>query len=453
MWHIDQIVRAVNGTPFRIEREFFPSISTDSRTIQDGELFIPLSGNNFDGHAFVPLAYEKSHGGSICEKGREDIAIKTKGTIILVDNALQALIDLAIFKRRHTKAKYIAITGSNGKTTTKEILAHIIKNSFTVHYNEKNYNNVIGVSKSILSMESSSDICIFELGTNSKGEIRTLAEITKPDVSLITNINPSHLEGLFDLDGVLEEKLSLFQGTAEGGTVLLNADDSYMLVRYKNNTKHTVSSFGIVQGADFNLAIIEDLGWKGYNISLKLSSDTVKTKTSLLGIHNLYNILAAASIAYTLDAGINHIAGTIESFNSYLMRFQPVESKKGYTIVNDTYNANPSSMQWAIKTLINLPCRGKRIAILGDMKELGEKTSYYHKELGRFLRENEIQMVVLLGEYVKDTFQELNTGNATIFESKQLLVEYISQHIEEGDVILVKGSRVLKMEEIVEALI
>jgi UDP-N-acetylmuramoyl-tripeptide--D-alanyl-D-alanine ligase len=452
MWHIDQIVKAVNGTPLRIEREFFSSISTDSRSIQDGELFIPLSGNNFDGHAFIPLAYDKSHGGSLCEKGRDDIAGSAKGTIILVDNTLQALIDLAKFKRRQTKAKYIAITGSNGKTTTKEILVHIIKNNFTVHYNEKNYNNIIGVSKSILSMEGASEICVFELGTNSKGEIRTLAGIIEPDVSLITNINPSHLEGLFDLDGVLEEKLSLFQGTTEGGTILLNADDPYLHARYKNGTKHTVSSFGIVHSADFNLAIIEDLGWKGYNISLKLSLDTVKTKTGLLGIHNLYNILAAASIAYTLDAGTNHIARAIESFNSYSMRFQPVESKKGYMIVDDTYNANPSSMQWAIKTLLNLPCRGKRIAILGDMKELGEKTSHYHKELGRFLSENGIPMVVLMGEYVKDTFQELGNSNAKIFESKQPLIEYVSKHVEEGDVILVKGSRILKMEEIVEAL-
>jgi len=453
MWHIDEIVRAVKGTLFSTEREFFTSISTDSRSIQDGELFIPLTGNNFDGHAFIPLAYDKSQGGSLCEKGREDIAKIAKGTIILVDNTLQALIDLAKYKRRQSKAKFIAITGSNGKTTTKEMLVHIIKNNVSVHYNEKNYNNVIGVSKSILSMEAASKFCVFELGTNSKGEIRTLAEITEPDISLITNINPSHLEGLFDLDGVLEEKLSLFEGTKEGGTILVNADDPYLPTRYKNGTEHTLSSFGIIHSADFNLAIVEDLGWKGYNISLKLSSETIKTKTGILGIHNLYNVLTAASIAYTIDAGVNHIARAIESFDSYSMRFQPVKSGRGYMIVNDTYNANPSSMQWAIKTLLNLPCRGKRIVILGDMKELGENTAYYHKELGRFLRENSIPMVVLMGEYVKDTFQELSNTNTRIFDSRQPLIEYVSKHVEEGDVILVKGSRALKMEEIVEALI
>jgi UDP-N-acetylmuramoyl-tripeptide--D-alanyl-D-alanine ligase len=453
MWHIDEIVKAVKGTPLSIGREFFTAISTDSRSIQEGELFIPLSGNNYDGHAFIPLAYDKSQGGSLCEKGREDITKSAKGTMILVDNTLQALIDLAKYKRKQTKAKYIAITGSNGKTTTKEILIHIIKNNVQVHYNEKNYNNIIGVSKSILSMERASEFCVFELGTNSKGEIRTLAEIIEPDISLITNINPSHLEGLFDLDGVLEEKMSLFEGTKEGGTIFLNADDPYLSTRYKNGTKHALSSFGIIHSADFNLAIIEDLGWKGYNISLKLSSDTIKTKTGLLGIHNLYNVLAAASIAYTINTGTNHIARAIESFDSYSMRFQPVESGRGYMIVNDTYNANPSSMQWAIKTLVNLPCRGKRIAILGDMKELGEKTSYYHKELGKFLRENNIPMVVLMGEYVKDTFQELGNTNTKIFDSSQPLVEYVSKHVEEGDVVLVKGSRALKMEEIVEALI
>ncbi len=453
MWHVDRILKIVKGTPFRIEREFFSSISTDSRSIREGELFIPLGGNNFDGHAFMQSAYDKSLGGSLCERDRQDVAKNTKGTVILVDNSLQALVNIAKYKRSQTKAKFIAITGSNGKTTTKEILVHIIRNSFAVHFNEKNYNNIIGVSKSIISMEGEPEVCVFELGTNSRGEIETLADMVEPDISLITNINPSHLEGLTDLDGVLEEKLSLFKGTKEGGIIFLNTDDPYLLAGYKKDSRFIQYSFGIVHGADFNLAIVEDLGWKGYNISLKLSADTIKTNTALLGIHNLYNVLAAASIAHTLDAGTTHIARAIESFNSYSMRFRPVESKKGYIVVDDTYNANPSSVKWAIKTIMNLPCRGKRILILGDMKELGEKTPFYHKELGRFIRESGLQLVLLAGDYVRDTFDELDDNGAKMFESKKDLIGYASEHVNAGDVVLVKGSRMSKMEEIVEALI
>lgn len=453
MWQIEQLLKILKGIPFRIERESFTGISTDSRSIQEGELFIPLSGINFDGHAFIPSAYNRSKGGSLCEKGREDIAKDAKGTIIIVENTLKALIELAKYKRKQTSARYIAITGSNGKTTTKEILVHLTKDIFNIHFNEKNYNNIIGVSKSILSIDRTPDFCIFELGTNSMGEIKTLAEMTTPDISMITNINPSHLEGLLDLDSVLEEKLDLFRGTQENGTIFINVDDARLLPFFKGFPKYVVSSFGIIHNADFNLAIVEDLGWKGYNINLKLSSDTVKTKTSLLGIHNLYNVLAAASIAYSMGAGAQHISGSIESFNSYSMRFQPVESKRGYIVVNDTYNANPSSVQWAVKTLINLPCSGKRIAVLGDMKELGEKTAYYHRELGRFLNENRVSMIALLGEYVKDTYAELNDKNARLFDDRQKLIDYVYNHIGEGDVVLVKGSRLLKMEEIVEALI
>ncbi|HOB68821.1 MAG TPA: UDP-N-acetylmuramoyl-tripeptide--D-alanyl-D-alanine ligase [Syntrophorhabdaceae bacterium] len=453
MWQIEQLLKILKGTPFRIERESFTGISTDSRSIKEGELFIPLSGINFDGHTFIPSAYDRSKAGSLCEKGREDIAEDVKGTIILVENTLKALIELAAYKRRQTDARYIAITGSNGKTTTKEILVHLTKDIFNIHFNEKNYNNVIGVSKSILSIDKTPDYCIFEFGTNSKGEIKTLAQMTMPDISMITNINPSHLEGLFDLDSILEEKLDLFRETKHNGTIFINVDDTRLLSSYKSFPKNTINSFGIIHNADFNLAIVEDLGWRGYNINLKLSSDTIKTKTSLLGIHNLYNVLAAASIAYSMGVGINHIAKHIESFNSYSMRFQPVESKRGYIVVNDTYNANPSSVQWAVKTLINLPCNGKRVVILSDMKELGDKTTYYHRELGRFLNENSVSMIALLGEHVKETYAELNDKNAYLFENRQELIDFVSGYINEGDVVLVKGSRLFKMEEIVEALI
>jgi len=451
MWHVEEIIKAVKGVLLRIENPSFSNISTDSRTIRRGELFIPLTGKNFDGHAFIRAAYDRSHAGSICEKGRQDM-LHDGGTVILVDDAMQALIDLAHYKKGLTKSSVIAITGSNGKTTTKEILANILKNGFSVHYNEKNFNNAIGVSKSILSMEGEPEFCIFELGTNSKGEIKQLAQLTEPDVSLITNVNPSHLEGLLSLEGVLEEKLSLFYNTKESGKVIVNADDPNILARYKDD-RHILITYGISNKADFNLSVEESLGWNGSRLVLKCPGMEIKTKTTLLGKHNLYNILAAATIAHSIGADAGLISEGIETFNSYAMRLEPVKSGKGYIVLDDTYNANPSSMAWAIKTLLDLPCKGKRMVILGDMKELGEKTSFYHRELGRFLKEAGIPIILLIGEYMMETLDELRDSEmAMLFESKEQLIDYAAKNLKEGDAVLVKGSRAAKMEEIVEAL-
>ncbi len=451
MWHVDDIVKAVKGMPLVIEKETFSGVSTDSRTIEKGQLFIPLAGKSFDGHTFIKEAFKRSRAGFLCEKDRRDVLSGAEGTIILVDDTMEALFNLARYKREQLRSTVIAITGSNGKTTTKEILANIMKRGFSVHYNEKNYNNVIGVSQSILAIENDPEFCIFELGTNNPGEIAELARLTEPDVSLITNINPSHLEGLSDLEGVLEEKLSLFYGTKEGGKLVINADDPHILRRFKSNG-HTRITYAIANKADLTLVVEQDLGWEGSSILFKCAGEEVRARTNLLGMHNLYNLLAAAAAASAVGADFRLVVEGVESFGSYGMRFKPARSKKGYTLVDDTYNANPSSMEWAIKTLLQLPCAGKRIVILGDMKELGEKTAFYHKELGKLLDKSGIPVIALFGEYVQDAFRQLQDGRARLFESKKSLIDYVAGEAKEGDVILVKGSRASKMEEIVEAL-
>ena len=452
MWHVEDILRAVRGDAYRIERDTFSGISTDSRSIGEGELFIPITGKTFDGHAFIGKAYERSRSGALCEKNREDVIRNAQGTIILVDDTTRALLDIAHYKRRLTKGTFIAITGSNGKTTTKEILVAIMGTTRQVHFNEKNFNNLIGVSKSILAIQGTPEFFIFELGTNSRGEIRLLTEVTEPDVSLITNINPSHLEGLRDLDGVFEEKTDIFRYTKEGGHVLINADDPSLFPRYYD-TGHVSHAFGMVDNADFQLLVSQDRGWEGYDFTLKFFKDSFHVRTNLLGKHNLYNILAASSIAFLVGISPNQIKDAIEAFNPYSMRFRPIMTSQGYTVVDDSYNANPSSVKWAVSTIASLPCSGKRFVILGDMKELGEKTVYYHEEIGRFLKESNVDNIFLIGEEVKGVLKELNNGRAKLFNDKPALIDYIKHQITGGDVVLVKGSRAGRMEEIVEALI
>ena len=452
MWSADTIVRAVKGTAYRVERESFSAISTDSRTIGPGEFFIPLKGPRFDGHLFINAAYERTGAGSLCDRTRGEICGHARGTIILVDDTNQALLDLAAFKRAETEGTFVAITGSNGKTTTKELLVHLLTGLFPIVSNEKNYNNCVGVAKTMLAIEGSPRCSIFELGTNHEGEIATLTSMVRPHLSLITNINPSHLEGLRDLEGVQREKLSLFEGTLAGGTIFINADDP-SLAPFRRDGCHR-RTFGIRKKADFRLQVTADRGLEGFEIALIRGSEKICTVTHLLGHHNLYNVLAAAVLALALGTSPERLRELIPTFEPYKGRFRPVRSRRGYTVVDDAYNANPASMAWAIRTLSALPCRGKRVAILGDMRELGARTGEYHRELGHLMGKSEaLSMILLLGSEMKATAKEIGNDRAHLFEEKKKLIDFVTDKLTKEDIVLVKGSRGLGMDEIVEALV
>lgn len=451
MWLLDTIAQAVNGTVRRMELRTFPAISTDSRTIGEGEFFIPLKGPNFDGHSFVDAAYSRSKGGSLCDRARKDIFDTARGSLVLVDDTNQALLDLARFKREHTPGTFIAITGSNGKTTTKELLVHTVDGLFPVAFNEKNYNNHVGVAKTLLNMENEPRFGVFELGTNHKGEIGVLSRMVQPLMSLITNVNPSHLEGLSDLEGVRREKLSLFDATLEGGTLFVNEDD-LSLASYVAKGGRKKVGFSLEHKADCMLEVMRDKGIEGFDIKLTFPGEEVRTHTRLIGRHNLYNVLAAATLAFFMGAPADALACGIGSFEPYHGRFNPIRTKKGYVLVDDAYNANPASMQWAVSTVASLPCAGKRVAILGGMGELGEKGDSYHRELGRFLKKSDLTLILLFGEETRGTFDEIGNGRAKFFEDKSTLIAFASGVLKEGDLVLVKGSRAFGMDEIVEAL-
>ena len=452
MWRLEDIIAAVKGTVLKKDREVFAGISTDSRAIGEGELFIPIVGKSFDGHSFIEQALKISRGGTLCRNDYPGPLADAPGTVILVEDTNQALLDIARFKREGLPGKFISITGSNGKTTTKEILAGMLKKTFSVHYNEKNLNNLIGVPLSILAITGEPGACILELGTNMPGEIKKLAVTTDPDISLITNVNPSHLEGLESLEGVLEEKLDLFRYTRPRGKILVNIDDPGIAARWRQ-TGHAAVTFGIENDAYYRLRVLRDLGWEGSVISIISPVGTIEARTSLLGTHNHYDLLAAATVASVM--GVDHllIAEAIEEFTSYDKRLQPIKSSRGFVIIDDTYNANPSSVTWAIRTLSDLPSDGRKVVVLGGMKELGKESAFYHGEIGRFLKKMKgIALIALFGEEAGDTFSELSNGQAVHFNDKGQLIEYLRGHLKPGDTVLVKGSRAFKMEEIVEAL-
>lgn len=450
-WSLKDILDATQGTPVQITDERFSAISTDSRTIAATELFVPIVGDTFDGHRFISDTMKQKGVGALCQRGRVGSLKGVTGTLIAVDDTQKALLDLARFWRQRLTGTVIAITGSNGKTTTKELLVHILKGNRSVAFNEKNFNNLIGVPKSILGIEGDPQVCVFELGTNRPGEIATLTTVTEPEISLITNVNPSHLEGLTDIEGVLREKTDLFNHTRKGGTIVINADDPRIL-SYQNNRSHIVRTFGMENDADYRLIIDEHRGWEGYGMTIRTPDGTFRAGTRLLGRHNLMNILAAAVLAHAVGIPATTIASAIETFLPYGRRFEPIRSDRGYVIIDDCYNANPSSMEWALRTLEELPCAGKRIAVLGDMKELGDGMSHYHRELGKFLAAARIPVIVLTGDAMHEAFEEARKAGACHFTSKADLVEYVRKTATAGDTILIKGSRAEKMEEIVEAL-
>ena len=452
MWRLDDLLAAVHGRLLHKELEQFTAISTDSRSINQGELFVPLIGPNFDGHAFVRDAYMKSSGGSLCQEGREAACRDAGGTIILVEDTTKALLDLARYKRKQLSGTFIAITGSNGKTTTKELLVRIMSGFAPVAFNEKNYNNNIGVSQTILSIIGQPAHCILELGTNHPGEIAELAGLVEPDLSTITNVHASHLEGLGDITGVFREKVSLFEHTKEGGTIFINVDDP-LLAPLAVRPMRRAYTYAVEVQADFMLSREESKGLNGFDLELILQGEKVRTTTRLLGIHNLYNIITAVCIAYVCGVPSETIREKVAAFEPYPGRFRVVRSKKGYTIIDDAYNANPSSMEWAIDTLEQLPCKGKKIAILGEMKELGDRNAQYHRELGRLLKKSSLSSILFLGEATRVACDEMNNGRGKFFDDKAVLIAHAAAVAKQDDLILVKGSRAMKMNEVVEGLL
>jgi UDP-N-acetylmuramoyl-tripeptide--D-alanyl-D-alanine ligase len=452
VWSAEAIIEGVKGTPFRVEKDAFCAISTDSRIIGRDEFFVPLKGPNFNGHDFIEVAYEKTGGGSLCDKNRADIQDRAKGTLILVDDTNQGLTDLARYKRHKTSGTFMAITGSNGKTTTKELLVNIVGNYFSFVCNEKNFNNNIGVAKAMLAIDKSPDYALFELGTNHPGEIELLAGMVEPQISLITNVTPSHLEGLFDLEGVRKEKLSLFDATLPGGKIVINADDP-SLSSYKVKPDLQALTFGIHKSADFTLKVIEDKGLNGFDIILTFPQGEIVTSTLLSGRHNLYNVLAASALASIMGMPADLIGRAIAAFDAYKGRFKPVKSSRGYIVIDDAYNANPSSMRWAINTVAGLPSKGKKITIIGDMKELGNRSEAYHRELGHNIASSDVSLALLLGQETKVISELLGNSRSKHFDNREALIDYALTKLHRDDIVLVKGSHSLGMDKIVEALL
>ncbi len=430
-------------------------ISIDSRNIKKGELFVAIKGDRFDGHDFVAEAIRKGAWGALVERAalesRYDKLCGLKN-IVPVEDTLFALQEMSHIHRKKHSIPVVGITGSNGKTTTKEMLAAILKLRGPVLKNEGNLNNHIGVPLTLLKLDARHRAAAVEMGMSASGEIDMLSRLASPDVGVITNIGPAHLEFLGTMDMVAEAKAELLANLKPEGTAVLNADDPYFET-LKKKFSGRVLSFGIDKKADVSAGNIEQ-GKDYTDFRLRIGESGVNVRLRTMGRHNIYNALAAAAAATAVGMLIDAVKDGLEEFAPVAMRSE-IKIIKGRTVLADYYNANPGSMKAALETLITLRTGARSVAVLGDMLELGQAGTEEHREIGRAAARLGVDVIITVGvlskHIIEGAFEAgMPTSNLFAAGSHAEAADLLEKQSRNGDAVLIKGSRGVKMEKILE---
>ncbi|MFQ6031965.1 MAG: UDP-N-acetylmuramoyl-tripeptide--D-alanyl-D-alanine ligase [Candidatus Zixiibacteriota bacterium] len=430
-------------------------VSIDSRTIKKGNLFVAIPGERFDGHQFVSEAADKGASLMIISKEKMN-QVKKKGLkgipVVLVEDTKKALRDIASWHRSKFEVPTVAVTGTNGKTTTKDMIAEVLSSKFKILKSIKSYNNLVGVPLTLFELNPDIQVLVLELGMSNPGEIGILTRTVKPNFGVITNIGPAHLESMESLERITQAKFELLDYMSSPGTSVLNADDEFLAKRIKDG-RGKIISFAIENQADFeaNDLTVTDEGYIGFRVNGKLNINL-----KLLGEHNVYNALAAFAVGSLLGVEEEKIKGRLERYEPSELRMEPIRLGN-IKIINDSYNANPVSMANALKTLRQMKSEGRKIAVLGDMLELGEKTFDYHWELGRSVAESRIDLLLTVGKHsptIGQGAQEsgMNRKKIFAFENNEKASSYLLDNLESGDLVLIKGSRRMRLEEVVLSL-
>lgn len=422
-------------------------VSIDSRNIKKNSIFIAIKGEKFDGHSFINEAVQNGASTVIINRSNYKKYKNLNQTIVTVEDTVKTLGELAARWRNKLNAKVISITGSNGKTSTKDMLFDILSTKFKVNKTTANNNNHIGVPLTLLATDNSYDYLILEQGTNHFGEIEYTANIARPDYSLITNIGDSHLEFLVDRNGVLEEKEKLFAATElNNGTVFINCDDK-LLKGIRKKYSRTVT-FGIKSACDFTGDILGYSDDGRSNLSIKIKNLSIETVLPLYGSANAKNFLACTAVAYSLGMSPEEIKKAAEKLVPASKRLS-VKIKNDHIIIDDTYNANPASFENAIELLRKIKKHKNKILVIGDMFELGKSAFEKHMGLYKVIQKARISRVICIGEMMKYLSMKLNEIGITSqhFQNRNELAGFIQKLELKNTVVLFKGSRGMKMEE------
>ena len=428
-------------------------VSTDTRTIRPGELFVALRGENFDGHQFLKAAFDQGASAAVVETGTRTPA----GRVCLkIADTLRALGDLAAHMRGRQPLKVIAVTGSNGKTTTKEMLVRILERRYEVLSNTGNLNNLVGLPLTLFRLRPEHEVAVLEMGMNRPGEIARLTKIAAPDVGLITCVAPAHLEGLGSIEGVARAKGELFAGLSPDALGAVNLDDP-LVVKQARPLAGRMVTFGFHPRADMRAINVTQRSLRRTSFTLVTPQADVPVRFPLLGRHNVGNALAAAAAAWALGFSPARIATGLDDFPPFPGRLELKPLPGRIYLLDDTYNANPASTRAALEVLARLRGRGRAVAVLGDMLELGPKTADMHRSVGESAAQLGVDLLAAVGSEAKHVVRAAEQhasppAQAVGFKDTSSAADWLTNHLKPNDRVLVKGSRGMRMEYIVKRL-
>lgn len=450
----EEVARAVHAVEVgaRAGSQRIVGASIDSRADVSGRLFIAIRGRSIDGHQFIEDAFRKGASLSIADSRFHTDDVSLKSRLIVVDDTMHALHDLSRWWLDSFDVSKIAVTGTNGKTTTKEMIADVLSTTFKTFRSQGNLNNQYGIPLSIFEMAGVYDYAVFEFGMSTPGEIATLAKLVKPKYGVITNIEAAHLETMMSIDSIAAAKFELYDNMPTDGVAIANIDNERLLARIRGEKLRTFP-FGLRDRSGFAPAQYEINGSGCARFTIE---GVDQIRLAVPGMHNLYNALAAAAVGRLVGVTGEKIKAALEAFKPVSMRMETIEVA-GITVINDTYNANPASMRFAIDTLRSMKSTGRKYAVLGDMLELGADTEAYHSDIGAYAARSSLDFVVTSGKLA----EKIDTGASEAglpkakhrhFSDSAAVISFLLDALKSGDTILIKASRGMAFDRITTAL-
>ncbi len=439
---LKEIAISCGGALFGDENAVVTSIVTDSRQVKNGTMFAAIKGERVDGHRFIEQCINE---GAVCALVEDKPEVECN--YILVNSTLVALKKIAEYYRSLFKIPFIGITGSVGKTSTKEMISSVLSQKFSVHKTQGNFNNELGVPLTIFGLEEEHEIAVIEMGISGFSEMTRLATIVRPDISVITNIGYCHLENLIDLDGVLKAKTEMLEFLNPQGKMFFCGDDEKLFTVKEYNGIKT-SFYGFDNRNEYKAEIVNTDLNRGIECKLFLKNGVVEATVPSVESHMVANALCAAAIGETLGMTSEQIKHGVESYKTVGSRSNIIR-KNDITIIDDCYNANPTSVRASVSSLAKFS--GRKVAIIGDMKELGTNEKELHFETGKFIFDKGIDKIVAVGNLSKHLFDGANE-NGFYFETVEQCIDNISDIIKKGDTVLIKASHSMHFEKIVEKL-
>lgn len=447
--NLQEIVKATKGALLKeADVKEIKAVSTDTRKIEEGTMFIALKGEIFNGNNYVLDAFNKGAKIAIVDEVKCDLnELKEDVALIKVQNTGRALMDLAKFYREKLGLKVVGITGSAGKTSTKDLVAAVLSDKYKVFKTKGNFNNEIGLPLMILELDSTYDVAILEMGMRGLGQIKELAEIASPDLGIITNIGISHIEILKTRENILKAKMEIATFFDKNNTLVVCGNDDFLGVL--PSAEYKIVKTGV--GENFKIGAkniaLEELSSK---FTVYDGEKEEEFSLDMPGEHNISNLMLGIAIAKELGVSFEEMKRGLKNIEATSMRLELIK-KDGFSILNDCYNSSPVAVKSAIDVMKNIEGK-RRIAVLGTMRELGHKSEEAHEEIGKYAKENGIEKVLCFGDFSENIKEGYGEG-CTVYENKEELIKDLLNIICDGDIILVKASRSLKFEEITKALL